>query len=83
MNLLNLLLTIIPTRHLSYLVGLMTRIPLPRYARPGVLGLFVRLLRVDVTDAQKPLIEYSSVSEFFAQVESWSPSFGGWSCVTS
>lgn len=61
------LLARLPQGLLSRLTGHLAAVPLPRFLRPPVLGLFARTVGMDVGEAEKPLSAYPSVSHLFTR----------------
>lgn len=67
MKLRRTLLTLLPKFLLSRTTGLLTRIPLPSFARKSVYGWYARRYGVDLADVARPLEEYRSLRAFFVR----------------
>ena len=67
MRLLVFCLTFIPKNMFSYVVGVLVRIELPKVLQVCVNNIFVRFAKINMTEAQKPLKEYSSLEELFTR----------------
>ena len=76
---------IAPKWALSGVVGWWASRPLPSWMRAGTLSRFARSYGIDVDGAEKPLIEYGSVDEFFTRRlrSDARPIAGGADCVIS
>ena len=59
------LLTALPKFLLSRSTGLVTRIPLPRFARRIAYGMFARRYGVELSEMKGELDDYRSLAEFF------------------
>ncbi len=57
----------LPQGALSRLFGMLADLPLPRWARPVVIGTFARLAGVAVEEADQPILEYPSLNAFFVR----------------
>jgi len=57
----------LPKNYLSAVTGALAAIPVPRVLRPLVIGCFARLAGADVSVAEKPIVEYGSVADFFVR----------------
>ena len=57
----------LPQNYLSFLVGKLFRIQLPRKAQNIALKLFAFLCKIDLLEAKKPLTQYSSIEELFTR----------------
>ncbi len=62
-----LLLRIIPKNLVSYLVGLLVRIKLPKPLALFAHRWFVHSFSIDMTEAEKPLKEYKSIEDVFTR----------------
>jgi phosphatidylserine decarboxylase len=62
-----LLWRLVPKAGLSRIMGHLTRIPLWGPARLPLLGLFARSCGIDLSEAEKPLREYSSIHDLFVR----------------
>jgi phosphatidylserine decarboxylase len=60
-------MTLYPRVWGSQLAGRLASLPLPRLLREPALGLFVSHYRVNVDEAEKNLMEYSSLQDFFTR----------------
>jgi len=58
---------ILPKRQMSWLVGKIAQIPLPKMLRAPVLSLFSYIVGIDLSEVELPLPEYRSVGEFFSR----------------
>jgi len=58
---------ILPKRQMSWLVGRISQIPLPKMLRAPVLTLFSNIVGIDLSEVELPLSEYRSVGEFFSR----------------
>lgn len=59
------LLEVLPKWALSRITGLLTRIPLPRFARRSLYGAYARRYGVDLAEVAQPLVTYRSFRDFF------------------
>jgi phosphatidylserine decarboxylase len=57
----------LPQASLSRAFGALADAPLPPSMRPRILGTFARALGIDVTEAARPLEDYTSINEFFVR----------------
>lgn len=57
----------LPQPALSRLAGRLADVRIPRAFRGAVLGAFARALRIDITEAEKPLGEYPTLDAFFVR----------------
>jgi phosphatidylserine decarboxylase len=57
----------VPQAPLSRSLGRLADVPIPRPVRRPVLGAFARTLGIDVSEAERPLHEYSSLNDFFVR----------------
>ena len=60
-------MTLYPRVWGSQLAGRLASLPLPRLLREPALGLFVNHYQVNVDEAEKNLVEYSSLQDFFTR----------------
>jgi phosphatidylserine decarboxylase len=60
-----ILLTALPKLLLSRSTGLLTRVPLPKFARPLVYGWFARRYGADLSEMEGEPRDYRSMAEFF------------------
>ena len=60
-------MTLYPRVWGSQLAGRLASLPLPRLLREPALGLFVKHYQVNVDEAEKNLIEYTSLQDFFTR----------------
>ena len=58
---------ILPKRQMSWLIGQVSHIPLPKVLRAPVLRLFSYFVGIDLSEVELPLMEYRSVGEFFSR----------------
>ena len=58
---------ILPKRQMSWLIGQIAQIPLPKRLRTPVLTWFAYLVGIDLSEVELPLAEYRSVGEFFSR----------------
>lgn len=70
------MLTRLPQRALSRGFGGIADITLPVRLREPILGAFARTVRIDVSEAERPLGDYASLNEFF--VRSLRPGLRAW-----
>lgn len=61
------LLRILPKNHLSYVVGSLARIPIPRPLRGWGVRLFASLVGANLEEASKQPHQYRSISDFFVR----------------
>lgn len=60
-------LLILPKNILSYLIGVLSRIPWPGPVARTVNWLFVKSFSIDMSEAEKPLEEYRTIEEVFSR----------------
>lgn len=61
------LLRFVPKNHLSWLVGTLVHVPLPRPLATRIIRWFARLFEIDVAAASRPIESYRSIGEFFTR----------------
>ena len=66
----------LPQASLSRGLGHLADLPIPRRLRPLILGRVARALGIDLSEAERPLVEYGSLNELFVRrlrpgVRSW------------
>lgn len=57
----------LPQNGISRLAGRLADLPLPRFVRPAIFGVFARLVGVDLDEVEKPLAEHPSLGAFFVR----------------
>ncbi|PWU16065.1 MAG: phosphatidylserine decarboxylase [Bdellovibrio sp.] len=62
-----ILLYLLPKNLMSRISGWWMDVYLPRFLRKWILGSFARFFRIQVEDAEQPLLAYHSVGEFFVR----------------
>ncbi len=61
------LLKFVPKNLVSYMVGALTRLRFPSWLAPLPCGLFVRMFNIDMSEAELPLRDFSSIEEVFTR----------------
>lgn len=57
----------LPKNHLSYLVGLLVHIPLPRFLNKFIIANFAKAYKIDLSEAEFPIEHYRSLGDFFVR----------------
>lgn len=57
----------LPKNHLSYFVGLLVHIPLPRFLNNFLIAKFAKAYRIDLSEAEHPIERYRSLGDFFVR----------------
>ncbi len=57
----------LPKNHLSYFVGLLVHIPLPRFLNKIVIANFAKAYKIDLNEAEFPIENYKSLGDFFVR----------------
>lgn len=60
-------LYLIPKNWLSRLTGRLVRAPLPSFIRVWMIQTFARVYQIDLNEAEKPMLEYKTVGDFFTR----------------
>lgn len=55
----------LPKNHISYIVGIITHLPLPKVIWTPIITLFAQAYKINLDEAEFPISEYSSLGEFF------------------
>lgn len=57
----------LPKNHLSYFVGLLVHIPLPRFLSSFIIANFAKAYKIDLSEAEFPIDHYRSLGDFFVR----------------
>jgi len=57
----------LPKNHLSYFVGLLVHIPLPRFLNNFIIANFAKAYKIDLSEAEFPIENYRSLGDFFVR----------------
>ncbi|MBC7753253.1 MAG: phosphatidylserine decarboxylase [Moraxellaceae bacterium] len=57
----------LPKNHLSYLMGKLVHLPLPRFIWIPVIQIFSKFYNIKINEAEKPVSDYESLGDFFVR----------------
>ncbi len=57
----------LPKNHLSYIVGQLVHMPLPSFVWTPIIKIFAWFYKIDLSEAEKPVSEYTSLGDFFVR----------------
>ena len=57
----------LPKNHLSYFMGKLVHLPLPRFIWIPVIRIFSKIYNIKINEAEKPVSEYESLGDFFVR----------------
>lgn len=57
----------LPKNHLSYFVGVLTHLPLPKFIWTPIITWFANAYKINLAEAEFPVSEYKSLGEFFVR----------------
>lgn len=57
----------LPKNHLSFLIGKLVHLPLPRFIWTPIIKIFADFYKINILEAEKPIEEYANLGEFFVR----------------